>query len=487
MPPSYEKVGQVDADDLEGAGGVTPNSRNGSVSAELALSGYVLRVACILEAVVAMAMSFSHCFWFSFFAVEAIVGLRVYSVLKAAEPSPVVASQIGTFLRVKGLSLVLGLAFLPLNSNGLFDNLATDVLKLVWLTCMALIVSLSCFGGIVSMSMSRNLPHRAARDLEMGGAEGFREEVPLTTLHDNSDAGETASDVDITQAEWEAEKQRLQEIERAHAEREDEHLELERQQIELAQAQSLAESRPPREEKKKKKGSKAAEVDPAAQAMLDQLRAEGRHDEADALEKVIMPAPAPEKKKKKSKKSKGQDSAPVTPKSPEAPPPAPPAPPAPYTAPVPQLPPPPPPPAATPASPSSPASPPAAIQLAPGQVPRGELSMKDFEWWWSNAPHQEEDTVDMVYELEAKDVEEFMVSAEFRVMASGPGEDGTTKMYFQTVASKVPILFEPTNDTAILAEVVHDQADSQITITCKSTDEDFIAGTLSFASDLFAG
>ena len=70
------------------------------------------------------------------------------------------------------------------------------------------------------MSMSRNLPHRAARDLEMGGAEGFREEVPLTTLHDNSDAGETASDVDITQAEWEAEKQRLQEIERAHAERE---------------------------------------------------------------------------------------------------------------------------------------------------------------------------------------------------------------------------------------------------------------------------
>ena len=51
----------------------------------------------------------------------------------------------------------------------------------------------------------------------------------------------------------------------------------------LVQAQSLAESRPPREEKKKKKGSKAAEVDPAAQAMLDQLRAEGRHDEADAL------------------------------------------------------------------------------------------------------------------------------------------------------------------------------------------------------------
>lgn len=430
-----------------------------------------------------MAMGFSHCFWFSFFAVEAIAGLRVYSHLKPTEPSPVVASQIGTFLRVKGLSLVLGLGFLPLHNNGLFRNIASDAPKLVWLTCIALIVSLSCFGGIVAMSISRNLPHRNAQhDLEMGVE---REAVALSTLHDNSEAGENAgSDVDITQAEWEAEKQRLQQIERAHAEREEEE-ELERQHIELAQAQSLGGSAAPREEKKKKKGSKAPAVDPAAQGMLDQLRAEGRHDEADALEKVIMPAAAPEKKKKKPKKSKGgdQDSAPVTPKSPK---PAPPAPLAPYAAPVPQLPPPPPPPVA-PASPQSPPSRPAPAPLAPGQVPRGDLSMQDFEWWWSHAPHQQEDTVDMVYELEAKDVEEFMVSADFRVMASGPGDDGSTKMYFQTVAAQVPILFEPTNDTAILAEIVHDQADSQITITCKSTDEDFIAGTLSFASDLFAG
>ena len=95
------------------------------------------------------------------------------------------------------------------------------------------------------------------------------------------------------------------------------------------------------------------------------------------------------------------------------------------------------------------------------------------------------ETLDLIFPLSSEDVEEFMTSADFEWLGTGPGEDEGVKMYFQTVASKVPILFEPTNTTEILVELIYE--DSQITITGKATDTEILSGTLSFAMDLFAG
>ena len=136
---------------------------------------------------------------------------------------------------------------------------------------------------------------------------------------------------------------------------------------------------------------------------------------------------------------------------------------------------------------------PPAVQSAPTVVmvePKceGILTTRDFEQLWiSPSLHVCEETIDMFFELQSKDVEEYMVSADFSIVASGPAAGDTTKMYFQTNASKVPILFEPHNQAAVLVEVLYEQAESQLTITCKSTQKSALSGTLSYAMDLFAG
>ena len=70
------------------------------------------------------------------------------------------------------------------------------------------------------------------------------------------------------------------------------------------------------------------------------------------------------------------------------------------------------------------------------------VSLGRFDGLWASAPHTEDETLDLVFSLAVKDVEEFMTSADFEFLAAGPGEGGITCMYFKTIAANVPILFE---------------------------------------------
>ena len=139
------------------------------------------------------------------------------------------------------------------------------------------------------------------------------------------------------------------------------------------------------------------------------------------------------------------------------------------------------------------AAPPAAVSPRPVEVsPTSSVAAsagfaESEQRWEGLSLEPASDTIDLIFPLSADDVQEFMTSADFEWLGTGPGEDGSVKMFFQTVAAKVPILFEPANTTEILLELLYDQADAQITVTGKSIDDEILTGTLSFAMDLFAG
>ncbi len=51
------------------------------------------------------------------------------------------------FLKVKGVSLILGLVFLPFYSNGLLVNLAGSVGKMLGVVLLTVLLALSVLGG----------------------------------------------------------------------------------------------------------------------------------------------------------------------------------------------------------------------------------------------------------------------------------------------------------------------------------------------------
>jgi len=490
----YQKVGQVDDDDVDGPSGAIGGTEVGSE--EVALSAFVLRVVCVAEVVIALLMGFSHCFWFIFFVVEATVGLGIWSHLLSS-PSRVVAAQISTFLKVKVLTVVFSLFLVPFKSLQLFSGILSDGMKLVGIVAMSLLLALSCFAGIVAVVIKRKLASTAGRDMETGGAEG--EQVPLTVLggSDRDNGGltpqltggstegwsNTGASLD---AEWEAEKIRLQEMERAHQAELDQELDRARElqkemEVDRQREQGLGGVPAAVQEKKafNPDGVDLAALDPGSLAMVEQLRSEGRVEEANELLKVIAPPPAASEKPSKKKEKKSKKKAANEKASNEVPvngaPAAAYAPPAPAAAPV--------------VSPAA-AAPAAAVRMASpassGANGSTGITLGQFEQMWVSAPYEQQETMDMVFPLESNDVEGFMDAADFVVVASGAGEDGMTKMYFYTIASKVPLLFTQDN-TAVLVEVLYDKGDSQITFTCKSTDESCVAGAISHAMDLFAG